>query len=153
MFKVQKKTYGLFCHFSYSTKLGKKETTTTLLLHWKPQMGPHDAFDHVICLHAGWPYSGEYSLGGSFFKVSGHRASPWSLILRRVTSEEEERSVTQHKVPVEKWWRVSRKKIGEAFQTMKNCLCGGKNFFFLIRCPPIMLELFFFGRWRLFKKK
>jgi hypothetical protein len=31
-------------------------------------------------------------------------------------------------------------------------VCAEENFFFLIRCPPIMLKIFF-SHWRLFKKK
>jgi hypothetical protein len=68
--------------------------------------------------------------------------------LSKVTSEEEW-SVTQ---PVEKLSTGITEKIGEAFQTMKNVVCAEENFFFLIRCPPIMLKIFF-SHWRLFKKK
>jgi hypothetical protein len=36
-------------------KIGEKRSNNnnTTLPSLKPQMGPHDGFDHVICLHAG----------------------------------------------------------------------------------------------------
>jgi hypothetical protein len=50
-------------------------------------------------------------------------------------------------VPVEKLSTgIMEKKIGKAFQTMKHLLfVRRKIFFFLIRCPPITLEICFFA--------